>query len=253
MKEVRKIYTKYRFAGSVLEVKTYDSLNIKSGGKKDGIGEFKEQNYQATNKHRREQILWLALTNFDNRDKFITLTFKDEIRDVKEANRRFKQFVQRMRYKYSDFKYLAVIEFQDKNRGGVVHYHMLAKLPFIKAKEIQDIWRNGYIKINAIEHVDNLGAYVVKYMNKDTEDTRLQDIKAYNYSKNLIKPREFKSWKPEEMQYIYDMNEMLENEKPVYVATYTSEKCGEVNIKQYNFNQNKEFRNNNKSLEEMSS
>lgn len=246
---MEEIYTKYRIAGSVIERKTYEKLNIKGGGNNPGIGEFEDKNYQATNKRRRDNIIWLTLSNFNNNDKFITLTFKDEIKDVKEANKLFKLFILRMRYLYPYLKYMAVIEFQDLNRGGVVHYHMLAKLPFIKAKELQEIWGNGFIKVNSIKHVDNLGAYVVKYMNKDTSDKRLQGLKAYNTSKNLIRWRELRSWEPLEMKYIYNLEDVIKNEKPVYASTYTSDYGGEVNIQQFNFDQNVLYRNDTENIQ----
>ncbi|GAI10009.1 unnamed protein product, partial [marine sediment metagenome] len=39
------------------------------------------------------------------------------------TNREFKKFIQRLRYQYGDFKYMAVIEFQDR---GAIHYHMIS-------------------------------------------------------------------------------------------------------------------------------
>lgn len=61
---------------------------------------------------------------------------------------------------------------------------MISNLPYIAAKELENIWSNGFIKINAIDKVDNLGAYVIKYMTKDHADERLQGLKAYNCSKD---------------------------------------------------------------------
>src|SRR3989339_625127 len=41
-------------------------------------------------------------------NKFMTLTFADNIADVKQANYLFNQFIKRITYRYSDFEYLAV-------------------------------------------------------------------------------------------------------------------------------------------------
>lgn len=38
------------------------------------------------------------------------------------------------------------------------HYHLLCNLPFISAKTLQEIWGNGFIRINKIDDVDNVGA-----------------------------------------------------------------------------------------------
>lgn len=72
---------------------------------------------------------------------------------------------------------------------------MICNLPFIKKTELFDIWGNGWVYINKIKHVDNIGAYVIKYMTKDSNDKRLQGLKAYNCSQGLERPTEITTWK----------------------------------------------------------
>lgn len=86
-----------------------------------------------------------------------------------------------------DFKYLAVIEFQER---GAIHYHIICNLPYVPHKELQELWGNGIVWINCIQNADNVGAYVVKYMTKDTADKRLQNHKGYLCSKGLKRPIE---------------------------------------------------------------
>jgi len=111
--------------------------------------------------------------------------------DMNKANREFKKFIQRLKYHYGDFKYLAVVEFQDR---GAIHYHMLADFCYIEQKELGKIWGNGFVWINNLlkanngKPVDNIGAYIVKYMNKDTLDERLMGKKSYFTSKYLKRP-----------------------------------------------------------------
>ena len=142
----------------------------------------------------RRNIMMYAQNNFNAAyDKFITLTFKENITDLKIANNLFKKFIQRLRYKIrKDFKYLAVIEFQKR---GAVHYHMLSNMDYIKKDELSKIWKNGFIKINRIKHVDDLGAYLIAYIgkntkkkNKDKDFDLLKRNKSYLRSNNLKKP-----------------------------------------------------------------
>lgn len=242
-------FEKIIISNNVIEVYTYEHLFINTDEfviklgkeKKEANEEDKKENYGRTQKRRREVLRRLICTNFNRKNsKFLTLTFKDEIRDVKAANKEFKKFVQRINYfvkkKDENFKleYVAVVEFQDLNRGGVVHYHIICNLPYIPKKYIADTWGNGFIKINRIDHVDNLGAYVTKYMNKDIDDTRLMGLKAYNCSKELKRPIEFTNWKDnntlEKIKSLYD----LDNKKPVYFGEYTGDEIGQVTYKQYN-------------------
>lgn len=119
--------------------------------------------------------------------KFVTLTFRKNMTDVAKANKIFSKFIMRLNYRYPNFKYISIIEFQKR---GAVHYHFLCNLPFIKNTLLAEIWDNGNIKINKIKHVDNLGAYVCKYLQKDMNDKRLFQKKKYFCSKNIELPVE---------------------------------------------------------------
>lgn len=223
----------------VIEVTRYEKLNTKGGGKREGEGIDREHNYQNTQKRRRTSIRQLATMNFTNSDKFVTLTFRDttafEIKDVKDCNKAYKAFVRKLKKTYPNIKYLSVVEFQDKNDRGAVHYHMLCNLPYISKKELSDIWDNGYVQINRINKVDNLGAYIVKYMNKDMDDKRLQGLKAYNCSQGLQKPVELKSWYTPDHALMREIKDHLQKASPSYATTYESDNAGHIEFEQYNF------------------
>lgn len=175
----------------------------------------------------RNSVRRLVLANFDNNSKFITLTFAENVQELESANKEFKKFIQRMRRRYGDFKYLAVIEFQKR---GAVHYHMICDLPYVKNKELAEMWRNGFVKINRIKHVDNVGAYIVKYMTKDLHDERFAGKKAYLCSKNLDRPTVVRGEVAEEIYQTLG----LEKEKEVFTNSYESEYLGMVVYKEYN-------------------
>ena len=107
------------------------------------------------------------------------------------ANSEFKKFIKSLKYHYSDFKYLAVVEFQKR---GAIHYHMLSNFGYIEQSDLEKIWDNGFVWIrdlltaNKGSPVDNVGAYIVKYMNKNIIDRRLMGKKSYFTSKNLKRP-----------------------------------------------------------------
>ena len=148
----------------------------------------------------------------------LTLTFRDEIRSIEEANNLFSNFIQRLNYsinlvergypkkeaKKNLLKYSAVIEFQDKNRGGVIHYHIifynLPKMSNIYDR-LNEIWgkgyfwvgskgrkRNTYIKDN--KKLEKIIGYFTKYITKSFEDKRLKNKKKYFNSRGLIEPIE---------------------------------------------------------------
>ena len=228
-------YEKIVVTKGIAEVWRYEKLNTQSGGARDGDGRDKQHNYQNQQKRRRNRIRQLICANFDSTSKFVTLTFDNnrdfDIKDVKSCNRFFKRFIQRLKYRYPDLKYVAVIEFQDKNGRGAVHYHMICNLGFVPNKVLRGIWTGGHVKINAIDKVDNVGAYVIKYMCKDTEDPRLMGENAYLHSRGLEEPIVYCTWgDPRDWE---SWHSFLEKESPSYSAKYESENAGHIEYFQY--------------------
>lgn len=176
----------------------------------------------------RMMIRRLALMNFDtSKAKFLTFTFRDNVTDLTEANKEWHRFIKRLRRRYGDFKYLNVIEFQKR---GAVHYHMLSDLPYVPQKELLRLWGNGWVYINKIAHVDNIGAYLIKYMTKDTYDERFCGRKAYTCSQGLDRPIVYRGEEADKIIELYG----LEQKKEVYTSSYTSEHHGNITYREYN-------------------
>jgi hypothetical protein len=168
-------------------------------------GEGKRFNFSIN--RTRNTVRRLVSANFTKESSFVTLTFASGgVHDARVSNVCFKQFIRYIRhyinsqgdYPVENFKYLAVIEFQKdvnfygkvKPLGGSIHYHIIMECPFIPQEILKIAWPYGFFKINRTEHVENIGAYVSKYLYKDVADPRLRGIKAYQTSRNLIRPIE---------------------------------------------------------------
>lgn len=147
----------------------------------------------------------------------MTLTFAENVTCLDYANKEFKKFIQRLnRFVRLDLgiQYAGVIEFQKR---GAVHYHIVFfNLPYIKNADLRRIWGHGWVKVNRIKHVDNLGAYVVKYMSKDLSDDRLRGRKSYLCSQGLERPTEIKE--DERVQVLADT--LSSSGVSCYEATY---------------------------------
>lgn len=189
-----------------------------------------------TNARRSKmQLRRLVLSNFVNMDKFITLTIRDgavqDVKNIKECNKEFDKFIKRMRRSFGDFRYCRVIEFQDKNGRGAVHYHCIMSLPYVPWETIRGAWGNGNIDIQAIDHVDNVGAYVTKYMTKDLADDRLAGVKAFATSQNLTRPIVTYGSEAKEIN-----EKFLAQKKEVFENEYPSEHQGLIRYTEYNLN-----------------
>lgn len=244
MRIARQYFEKIVVTKGIVEVTRYEKLNTKGGGLHEGDGRDAEHNYQQRQRQRRNAIRQLICMNFDSGSKFVTLTFDNDrqhdIRDVQESNAYFKRFVQRVKRRHPGFRYVAVIEFQDTNGRGAVHYHMICDIPYIRKAELAELWGGGYVKINRIDRVDNVGAYVIKYMTIDAGDKRLMGENAYLHSRGLEKPVELTTWREKDHDEWWSMHDALEKATPSYAGTYESEKAGRVEYRQYNFNRNQD-------------
>jgi hypothetical protein len=128
---------------------------------------------------------------------FVTLTFAENITDLKRANREFKKFIQRLNYQLAEnqlqgfgtaLKYLVVPEFQKR---GAVHYHIIF-FKFPKQEDtnelLNSVWGHGFTFNKTINSVDHLKNYVTKYFVKNALDPRLKGKKHYFCSRNLGRP-----------------------------------------------------------------
>lgn len=167
------------------------------------ITEYKEEktaseHYDALKRKQKhyENMRWTIARiidcNFDDKTKFITLTFKKNINDITYTNYEFNKFIKRLNFslynsKKQKLKYLAVWE---KQKRGAIHYHIIFfDMPYIKNKQLEEIWGHGFVKINKIDvdSIDNRGRYVSKYFSKDIDEKNYKQ-KSFFKSQNLIQP-----------------------------------------------------------------
>lgn len=219
--------------GNVIEVIEYGQgvctgFECASTGKKN-TGEKKESRNikQSALKLRR-----LINCNCCDNDLFVTLTYKDNQEDIKLGKEDFKNFVKRWNYQRKKnnekpLKYVYVVEFQKR---GAVHFHCIFfDVGYIKKKELSDLWGLGFVKVNKITHVDNVGAYVVKYMQKDLIDDRLTNSDLYGRSRgNLDEPIIIKD--PQQIAIV----EGTYKDSCTYEKSYPSEYYLKITYKQYN-------------------
>ena len=224
-------------SGNIIEVYEYEKSIVK-GETNNRYGRSIEANEEDNTRHRkntlakaRKMVRRLINANVyksGEKPKFLTLTFNEHITEIEQANYEFKKFRQRLEYDMNiKLEYVAVIEFQ---KSGRIHFHVVFfNLPYIKANDLANIWANGFIKINAISHVDNIGAYVTKYMTKDNEDERLKGKKSYYTSRGLNKPVE----KYLNEKEIANIKKELSHKK-VYECKFENEYMGDILYTQYN-------------------
>ena len=192
--------------------KTFDEM---SAHKQYDSLKRKQKHYEQT----RWEIARIVDCNFDDRTKFVTLTFQENIQDITVTNREFKYFIQRLNYyiyqtKTQLLKYIATWE---KQKRGAIHYHVIFfDFPYITKEKLQNLWSHGFIKINRIDvdSKENRGRYLSKYFTKDL-DLKEHKKKAFFKSQNLKIPKETKLILTDEI--LRD----LQKEKIIFQKEYT--------------------------------
>ena len=249
---IERVLDKIIISGDIVEVYEYERGYLKGYDVKESPGgrikDYESEDYQENRdkvlKRAKRDLRRLINANvgrYGNQftTKFITLTFGDNVTDLKVANYEFKKFRQKLNYlifdtKKQNLKYNVAIEFQER---GAIHYHMIIyNMPFVKHKVIEKTWGNGFVWINKVDQVDNVGAYVAEYLGdtnkgqgREIEDNRLKGQKCYFSSRGLYKPDEITDKKKVEA-----LRKALPMEKETYSAEFNNEHMGNITYKQYN-------------------
>lgn len=169
---------------------------------------------------------------------FLTFTFRPDIRDITQANGIFTLFIKRFNYFVSDgvkkhsLLYITVIEFQDKNRDGVIHFHALFfNLPYIDRvyDEVKRVWQWGHVNVKSVRNIKDMGQYMVKYMTKSMQEGRLKGKKKYFTSRSLLKPVVI--YESEQVEFILTQ---LPSESKVGTASWDNKYCKKITRTTYN-------------------
>lgn len=121
-----------------------------------------------------KKLRYLINNNFvgNLNEFFITLTFSPDesgwrpsVADTEYLAKCMKVFIQRLKRKYGQIEFVRVLE---PHADGHAHYHMLIRFDdyeniYIANSELNALWGHGFVRINSLKDVDNIGAYVSAY------------------------------------------------------------------------------------------
>ncbi len=195
---------------------SYPSLHCDEKGNQSNKKKARCSNKGFSKRNLRASYVNLFDTVLANKDiftSFISLTFREEITDIKEANKKFSNWHRSVERSYPEFLYVGVPEFQ---KNGRVHYHLLTNISFEnelirkvlnedgKQKSIYKpekrksypvwevkYWNNGFSLVVDLSNYDsnfNPAKYLAKYLMKDVDDRLYGHQKIMKSKKGLRKP-----------------------------------------------------------------
>lgn len=167
----------------------------------------------------RNLLMMYAIENQEEFKSWVSLTFKENIKDLTNSNKKFANWVRQIKRVFPNFKYLGTPEFQKR---GAVHYHLFTNLEVgsdLLPYQIDNkkrlfnakYWNHGFSSGFSLDDVDDkfcIELYMIKYLYKDV-DSRLFSRNKILKSNNLSKPTEKTIMKVEteqaEFDYINDL------------------------------------------------
>ena len=187
---------KYRY-GNCIEIKQFHTARYGAPGRprqkktKPTPEAVKRQNQR----RKEEQTARIIGANFVEGDYVRTLTFAPAQRpaDMKEAQKIFKDFYQRLRREYRkryfELFWIANIECTPR---GAWHIHFICNAIFGGADIIKELWQHGGVYDQLIRDITRSGKDLGSYIAKTPDSTAAGEHKVVEakltHSKNLIIP-----------------------------------------------------------------
>lgn len=173
----------------------YRYLEVATGEiKKFVLGRNRQDNLNSL-RQTFKKLRYLINNNFYGRpnELHVILTYKENMTDVKRLYRDFDKFMKRLKYSFkgkTTIDYINVVEPQER---GAWHCHVLLRFNdlvsvYVSNKDIQGIWRHGFVKVKALRDIDNIGAYLSAYLT-DVELNE-EDVMTVVINKSEIKETE---------------------------------------------------------------
>jgi len=225
---------KIRVSGNIIELRSYAKLPDKMPIQKlsdteylvTATGEIKEYDLSENRSDNLNSISnsmadARAIINANFRgginELWFTLTYAENMQDVKRLYLDYKNFMKRVRYEMhgQNLDYIVIAEPQER---GAWHLHGLLRASddkqlYIHHDVLKGLWGHGSVDVKRLKGIDNIGAYISAYCSnmpsndpdsktyKKHQRLRLypKGMNFYRYSKGLEKPEWHKPTMTEKM------------------------------------------------------
>ncbi len=195
---IKKIFYACYVKNVVLPISFLNNIGNKKG--KSYVGN--KQKLRNSTVRTKTNLIQKALHNFYNSKmlSFVTLTYSNNMQDVKKAKKDIRLFFIKLKKWWNDpkrfehlgeLKYFYVYEYQER---GAIHFHIIFNRKIHKSM-LAEWWSHGFNDLRVVRKGTNefvikyLGKYVTKSLD-DAKSLNQEDvgIKAYAFSRNCKNP-----------------------------------------------------------------
>lgn len=166
---MEKMNTKAR----IKKINSTTYMDLETGELKDFV--LSENRSENLNSLRQtfKNLRYLVNNNFEGQpnELFVTLTYRGDLQtnDTEKIYVDFKKFAMRLRYKYKKISTIDYINVLEPHSSGNYHMHVLLRFNhldkvYIPNAELAALWGNGFVTIQSLKDVDNIGAYISAYL-----------------------------------------------------------------------------------------
>ena len=146
---------------------------------------------QVNDRQLARKLTRILNTNFDETSWYVTFSYKAEHRPTIEKLKSDKrELLKQMRKVYKQCgQELKYIETAEVGQRGAAHIHMV--INDIDVRKIKKLWKYGFVHHTPLEESGQyrrLAEYFIKYFQKTRNTSEQIQKKAYNCSRNLIRP-----------------------------------------------------------------
>lgn len=131
-----------------------------------------------------KKLRYLINNNFtgSNNELFITLTYKDQTNDHLQVGDDYKKFLKRLKRYFKEQTTVDAIKVLEPHATGNYHVHVLLRFNdlekiYISNDKLSEIWTLGFVKVQSLNGVDNVGAYLSAYMADLEVSDEFNDVK----------------------------------------------------------------------------
>lgn len=130
--------------------------------------------------------------NFDESCWYLTFTYEIEKRprEPAELKKHKRRLLQKIRKAFrEDGRELKYVETTEVGTRGAAHIHMV--INDVDIRKIKGLWKYGYVTAKPLDETGQyrkLAGYFIKYYQKTRGTDEAVQKKAYNCSRNLIRP-----------------------------------------------------------------